>query len=382
MKVISKKKIGILTLLIILSFTLVLILSITIANMTMNMTLSSYVRTPANLDSIYSIAETPRITGLNITSTGVLDVRFSPSLSSNHWKIIPDGGDPYIIKKTYPQIKLLSDTHTYGIVPVNNDNESDNITLRIQYVPARRYTDANLSRGDAYHLIWASIPVGDSEVYSLDDWAGYVDNDPDILKAREILDFNNLIDDNFTTLEKIEAVSKFLLDRLDTKRGIPSGKMQNRPPLQMYEYAINNVSGIWCSNFAKIYNLFANAAGIKTRRIVVAGNLDAVSLSGHCFAESYIPEQNRWAFVDLAYKKLYIYNDKEGMVLNTIDLFHVIHMDHYNGLNSVIYTGGDIVNINYENVSDSERYYFSKSAVFTFVSPNKPDLTYSYSGNM
>ena len=59
-------------------------------------------------------------------------------------------------------------------------------------------------------------------------------------------------------------------------------------------------------------------------------------------------------------------NNKTCQVLSTIDLFHVVQMNHYDDLDAVIYRDGEIAIVEYANVSDSEEYYFSKNAFFVY----------------
>lgn len=44
--------------------------------------------------------------------------------------------------------------------------------------------------------------------------------------------------------------------------------------------------------------------------------------TGHSWAESYIREQHRWAFVDLTQGEIFV-TDRHGQVLNTAELFHL-----------------------------------------------------------
>jgi hypothetical protein len=55
---------------------------------------------------------------------------------------------------------------------------------------------------------------------------------------------------------------------------------------------------------------------------------NTIVYTGHAFAESFIREQSRWAYVDLSQGQVYVTN-KRGEVLNTAELFHLNLQDAF-----------------------------------------------------
>jgi hypothetical protein len=63
---------------------------------------------------------------------------------------------------------------------------------------------------------------------------------------------------------------------------------------------------------------------------------DRIVYTGHSWAESYIREQHRWAFVDLSQGELYV-TDRNAQVLNTAELFHMNQMNAFDSTFVKIY---------------------------------------------
>ena len=82
---------------------------------------------------------------------------------------------------------------------------------------------------------------------------------------------------------------------------------------------------------------WANRAGVPTRFVFNARTQDnTIAYSGHAFAESYIREQGRWAYVDLSQGQCYITN-REGQVLNTAELFQLNQQNAFDSTYARLY---------------------------------------------
>lgn len=170
---------------------------------------------------------------------------------------------------------------------------------------------------------------------------------------------------------KIEKLVDFLLDRLDGKRGTPTGRMYQLSPYQQYQAALRGESPIWCSNYQRIYNFYANLLGIPSRIVSVSSGLDVKGKDSraHTFNESYIAETNAWAFVDLTSRKAFVV-DREGRFQNTIDLFDANRLMIFDGLQARVYGDGELRWLPYVQVNASEAKYFAADARFAFDLPN------------
>jgi hypothetical protein len=127
------------------------------------------------------------------------------------------------------------------------------------------------------------------------------------------------------TVEKIKKIGSYLGFKLFPSRGTPSDSLNNLSAYQKYTCAING-SPIWCGNYTMIFNLFALKAGIKTRHVEISKTWGTVPGNLHVFNEFYIPEQRKWAAIDLTFNNI-LYTDKEGNLLNAVQIKNAVKQD-------------------------------------------------------
>lgn len=208
------------------------------------------------------------------------------------------------------------------------------ISIKIQFWPKEKYRIENNSWPDNYWAEKISIPVSLEQPYSVSEWTGLPDNDPDIIEARTIL--GDRIDFQAPTLEKIKQVYRFTMESTNFAHEIPSDEVQNASPLQTYKLLNTGKGKGFCENHALVYYIFANAAGIKTRLIDVAGKLGPLKLTGHYFCESWVPELTLWAYVDPETLLALVLNE-EGIPYTTLQLKKIIDIDQFAGLTGIAY---------------------------------------------
>jgi hypothetical protein len=311
-------------------------------------------------DTITDVTEMPRVVGHRMVSRGVLELQLSRTNGANSWMVTPDEGEPYEVKTPFPQVKMLDRYHTFQ---VEAKESGISFAFTIDYCPTEVYAEAGQTHpDDNYFISQIDLPVWKNETHSLDDWCGWDLKEKELSRAGELV--KEALDEGMTTAGQIEAVGKWLLDRLDNRRGIPSDQMQGASPLGMFELADSGVSGIWCGNFAQIYYLFANSAGIRTRLVSVGGMLDGVKYSGHGFCESYLPEKGRWACVDV-HSKILLMRDRDGRELNTLDLAEILRANSV-AANAVVYKEGEVETVDYQEVCRSHQTYFNENSIFLF----------------
>ncbi len=129
------------------------------------------------------------------------------------------------------------------------------------------------------------------------------------------------------TLERSEEVYRFVLSGIPGREGAKphTDKLQLASPLETWEAMSSGREGGFCENVALVYYLFANAAGIKTRLVDIAGKFGPVKLTGHYFCESWIPEEAAWCYVD---PQMRIANVRttQGKLLNFLELKKVFDL--------------------------------------------------------
>jgi hypothetical protein len=197
------------------------------------------------------------------------------------------------------------------------------MALSVAYYPGENYRKAGLSWKDNYHVHDLTMPVSLRKVHSADEWAGIPPTDPDIREAKKIL--GNRIDSRQPALSKSEQVFQFVMDGIRDSGGTPTDAVQSATPLETYRLLCSGKGKGFCENRALAYYIFANAAGVKTRLIDIAGKLGPLKLTGHYFCESWIPEQGGWAYVDPQASIAHIRTD-EGRLLHTLQLKRVVDL--------------------------------------------------------
>ena len=324
---------------------------------------------PVSRDTLTDVRETPRVIGHRIPSRGVLELVLCSTGQRSRWLVTPDQGRAYEVNGPHPQVKMLDRKHTFQVTSMPSPGSpSIEFTFTIDYCPLEIYAAAAQTHDDNYFITEISIPVWANETYSLNEWCGQNLGEDELEGARQLV--QDIQKEGTSTLERMESLSERLMDLLDTKRGIPSDRIQYSSPLEMYRLALAGESGIWCTNFASIYHLFSNAIGIQTRQVCVGGILDEVKYSGHALCESYVPEQSRWACVDLTSRMLYV-KDRDGRVMDSIDLAEVLRANSV-ALEAVIYKDGNVETVNYADVCWRHRYYFSENSWIIYGLPWKP----------
>ena len=192
-------------------------------------------------------------------------------------------------------------------------------------------------------------------------------SEKEISDVKKILREELMINDSTSTIEKIKKIGVFLVSKLRPSEGTPSDSIKQLTPLTQYNLAYSKKDHIDCANYADIFHLFANCAGVPTRKIGVAGWMDYIITSGHVFDECYISEQQKWAFVDLTSKKLMVLNSSNE-VLNTIDLLNAINSKSFEGKTALfINANNEIDPVPYGKVNQSEDEYFKQTASFYII---------------
>jgi hypothetical protein len=183
------------------------------------------------------------------------------------------------------------------------------------------------------------VPCGEFEQFPLSDWIDdyrYV-GEPALKEVDRILREEVGIRDGETTFARMEKLVPFLRRKLKGSAGVPKDDERWMNPWQLYNELAGGTGKGWCTQNAQTWVFWANRAGIPTRFVFGARTQDnTIVYTGHSWGESFIREQNRWAFVDLSQSEIYV-TDKEGQVLNTADIFHLNQHNAFDSTNVRIY---------------------------------------------
>lgn len=322
----------------------------------------------ATYAEIYFVNEAPHISGFEKLSEDTLLFKINNNNRPLTWEVSVDDSFSYLYNGINPAIKILDSLHRYKIN--YNDVKKDSINLLILLTPKEKYEKQNNSNITNYFIEKTSVPIISNPLHSLTEWTFDYSGVPDSQneEATRMIYDQMKIEKNDSTLVKIQKIGRFIIDNYNSHLGIPIDQMQNFTPLEQFKCVINNQSEVWCGNFATLFAYFANLAGIPTRNVGAEGEIDGVNLSAHSFCESYVKEQNRWAFVDLLSNKLYVFKEK-NQVLNTIDLVFLQHTGRKENVYAMTYKNDTLKAVKYEDADESERIYFKSEAMLMLRYP-------------
>jgi len=293
---------------------------------------------------IYNVAEIPVISKVKEVSPRKLRFWFSPPIKTTSWKIIDVKTGETIGHGDKPEIQFSDHAYkgTLQFIPESVSLFKD-LRIDIEFYPREGYNIKGLSWDDNFYTPSSDIPFNFIEPYSIDEWAGFAEDDPELVEAKKIL--GNIVDKTNTSLQQSEQIYKFIMNEIEGASGTPSDKVQSSSPLGTYKLFVSGKGQGWCENKALIYYLFANAAGIKTRLVDLAGKFGPLKLAGHYFCESWIPEYAKWVYVDPQLQIANVIN-RTGIPLHTVDLKKLVDLNALNGTEATIYNEGKLVRTN------------------------------------
>ena len=300
---------------------------------------------------IYNVAEVPAIKKVYLSGNRKLRFKFIPGVRAKSWKIVNADDRSLISDGVYPEIQFpdTSVTGTYVFIPEGVTLASE-MAITISFYPEEGYHNKGLSWPDNYYTPSSEIPFNLKKTYSIDEWAGIPDNDPEIIEAKRIM--GNSVDMNAPALIRSEQVYSFIMSKIAGSKGTPSDEVQEASPHETYIMLSTGKGKGWCENNALVYYLFANAVGVKTRLIDRAGKFGPLKLTGHYFCESWIPEYAGWMYVDPQINIAHVTN-RDGTPLHIVDLKKLVDIHALTGCTFTTYdtdTGALIT-------KDGEDYY-------------------------
>jgi hypothetical protein len=318
-----------------------------------------YVYVLSNYNSIYYPEELPAIVKFENTLSDNVSIILSSSNEETEWRV-SNGDSTYTIMKDFPEVYLPNNGNTY---------ESNFEICRIK---DNFCFELNLQRqnlGDI-QVITSSIPFINVDRYPFSDFCdiSWI-NSSEREFVKSILKDQLQIDTCSNTLSKIELITSHINSIANRDTNIGLNNVWNAyTACEIYKYAVEGKTNLTCNEYSEVYYLFANEAQIYTRRVGVVGlgNSDGiVKISGHHFNESFVPEQGKWAFVDITSSKSYVLN-KHLTVLNTFDILMTNVMGNVESLQTIALTGDSVVSLPYNETRSNEQYYFDSDCIIQY----------------
>jgi hypothetical protein len=142
--------------------------------------------------------------------------------------------------------------------------------------------------------------------------------------------------------------------------------MRNLNGLGQYREAIEGRSGVYCGNHAAIFAFMANAAGLPTRLVDMAGRMGDVAVGAHSFVEVYIAAERRWVYMDLQLSLAGVL-DAGRHHLSAAQVLARIRNRSTESLLVRTLRDGEIVEENWADRSNSFETFLSTSASLVFL---------------
>ena len=331
----------------------------------------------ASEGDIYNVAEVPAVRAVRLAGRRRLRFAFTPDIPAASWKVFAGEDRRLIFEGTHPEIPFSDEpvTETYLLEPQGVSLNRE-IAIRISFYPKERYEVSGLSWPDNYYTPDASVPFSLKRPWSADAWVGLPEDDPDLVEARRIL--GDAVDMQAPALDRLAQVFGFVMGKIHSSGGTPSDEMQDASPLKTYTMLTEGTGKGWCENRALVFYLFANAAGVKTRLVDIAGKFGPLKLTGHYFCESWIPERTAWCFVDPQSNVAYL-TGADGRLFNTLDLKRLIDLSATEGCRALCYDDatGDLAEDDARDFFERAGGYFRGDIVlaYKFGYPRNPSYS-------
>ncbi len=232
-----------------------------------------------------------------------------------NWIIKKDGSAYATYTGIHPRLVLEKGSRKYTIF----NNAGDSFYLQAEYLANEDYRKYHLTKQGGISIFNSNL-LQAKELNNLDKWR----DDEVAVTAEEGQEVLQILKDSIKilstdlTVDKVKKIGCYLSYNLYKSNGIPADSLLNLSVFNQYKSACKGAP-IWCGNYAMIFNLFAFKAGIKTRHVDINKIRSGVEGNLHLFNEYYIPEQKKWAAIDLTFNNIF-YINKEGNLLNAVEV--------------------------------------------------------------
>ena len=278
---------------------------------------------PSSYATLYYPLDVPTIREWKVLGRDRMQLDIACTADVKSWNVLTDGLQPQSATAKHPLFKIdttFSVLHTYRLVPVP-EGACQNIEISIRFYPTEFYASLGMHHEDVY-IVRSNVPCGKFEQVAVADWVddyGYVGKEG-LAAVDKILREEVKIVDGEPTFTRMEKLAYFLKGKLANSGGVPKDDERWMNPLLLYKEMVAGTGKGWCTQNAQLWVFWANRAGIPTRFVFVARTQDnTIVYNGHSFAESFVPEYNRWVCTDFMDGVLSVL-DKNGIPLNAADL--------------------------------------------------------------
>ena len=351
---------------------------------------------PTSYATLYYPLDVPTIREWTIVDRNRLQLNLEGTGTVTEWQVFTDDANPQPAHGMNPTFRIdttFAQLHTYRLVPVPPE-AGPPVEITVRFYGKEFYGSLGMAHPDVY-VVRSSVPCGDFDQLAVSDWVddyAYV-GERGLAETDDLLRNHVGIREEDPTFTRMEKVTRFLRVMLKNARGVPKNEERWMTPWVLFNEMTQGTGKGWCTQHAQLYVYWANRAGIPTRFVFGARTQDnTITYTGHSWAESYIKEQHRWAFVDLSHAHVYITN-KSGQVLNTVELFHLNQQNAFDSVTARVYVDWEwqsriglsmsdtVISLPFTQCNMEVRSEFSPHNIFKFRRPpNVEDVREIYTG--
>jgi hypothetical protein len=281
---------------------------------------------PTSYATLYCPLDVPTIRAWHVVDRDRIGLELVCSAPVKEWRVVSADGKEQRAEGTNPAFRIdttFSILHPYRLIPVPED-ACVPVELSFRFYSKEFYGGLGMRHNDVY-IVRSSVACGEFPQFSVADWTDNYDyvGKEGLAAADSVLAGAVGLRQGDPTFTKMEKLGRYLRGQLKGSGGVPKDDERWMNPWVLYNEMVRGTGKGWCTQNAQVWVFWANRAGIPTRFVFNARTENnTIVYTGHAFAESFIREQGRWAFVDLSQGTLYV-TDRQGRVLNTAELFHL-----------------------------------------------------------
>lgn len=338
------------------------------------------------------------------------DLRLCPEIVWNRtpdqWQLLIDdqpgptlpGGKPWIepVGPAFdgaPGATLDHYRHRYVLRPLPAGSGPD-VEFSLVTITRRFYGERGMHFPADLAQVRTRVPTGRFKRFPVRHWV----DDYRYMGATRLAEADRIVREEMgiteadAPLARMEKVIRHMRATLVNGGGVPKDDFRWADPLRIYQEMRDGTGKGWCTQNAQIYTFFANRAGVATR-FVFGSTVQSNQLvyNGHSWAESYLPDQGRWVYVDPQASIVAVF-DRNGLPLNSADVFHLCIHETLEGATARIFKDwswkdvsveaapGTAVDVPFALVSKVARQEFNQQTIIKYRRPpNVEDIRDVYS---
>lgn len=360
---------------------------------------------PASYATLYHPLDMPTLRGWTIEGDGLLRLDLVWNRAPAQWELTVDGkpagliaGDNLRLQLVGPKYDgssaapLTDFKHTYVLRPLPVGSGPD-LEFTITSIDHGYYKTRGMHFPNDILLVKTDVPIGRFKRHAIADWV----DDYRYIGAAALAEADRLVRDEIgildtdDTLTRMAKIVRFMRTQLANAGGVPKDAFRWLDPYSIFKEMRDGTGKGWCTQNAQIFAFFANRAGLPTRFIFGATTQhNSVIYNGHSWTETWVQEQNRWAYCD-ALISIVAVLDRRGRVLNSADVFHLCEHATFEGVQARIFKdwhwqkiGGDApprtaVTVPFSDVNEMARIEFTRQTIIKYRRPpNVEDLRDKY----